>query len=80
MPTQQPTKYASDQRAFHDAVAADDWHTYNWERRAVRERYDAERIFRLTGPVKTILQVGCGIGSQDPDFLPAFRLSNVLMV
>jgi 2-polyprenyl-3-methyl-5-hydroxy-6-metoxy-1,4-benzoquinol methylase len=62
----QPAAYTSDQREFHDQVAIEAWDSYNWQRRAVRERYDAEQIFRYTGSVRRILQVGSGAGSQDP--------------
>ncbi len=63
---QNATEYVSDQRAFHDQVAATAWDTFNWGRRAVREKYEADQIFALVGEPHRILQVGCGVGSQDP--------------
>src|SRR5262249_18854211 len=59
-------RYQSDQRAYFDVLVTDGWNTYNWKHRALREAFDIEQIFRITGPVATVLQVGCGVGSQDP--------------
>ena len=49
-PMKQPTDYSADQRAFHDSVVTETWHTFNWERRALREAFDVEQIFKIAGP------------------------------
>jgi SAM-dependent methyltransferase len=58
--------YRADQREFHNLVATEYWSAYDWKRRAVREAFEIEQIFRLVGKPATILQVGCGAGSQEP--------------
>jgi 2-polyprenyl-3-methyl-5-hydroxy-6-metoxy-1,4-benzoquinol methylase len=37
-----------------------------WKRRAIREAFDVEQIFKIVGPASSVLIVGCGVGSQDP--------------
>lgn len=59
-------EYLPDQSEFFDLLATEDWHTYNWERRAVREAYDVAETMRIAGCPARVLQVGCGVGSQDP--------------
>jgi SAM-dependent methyltransferase len=58
--------YRPDQRKFHDVVATEYWSAYDWKRRAVREAFEVQQIFKLVGRPAAILQVGCGAGSQEP--------------
>ena len=66
MQTADHISYRADQREFHDAVATEFWNSYDWKRRAIREAFEVEQIFKLVGKPEKILQVGCGPGSQDP--------------